>query len=148
MVFLSIHLNAQEDFNLGKRIVGLHVDTSRSNIATIGFDKSLNTYHWAGLAFYNKTIGSTFLQLNQQFLSTLIRTDRKLITDNQTFDFKLRHRLSSNLSAASNLTSFILSDNKSLGSSISKASSHVLYGGIAYQPLEMFVVEPLIGFRL
>jgi len=141
-------LNAQSSINEEDNIVGLFINSSRNNVVSLNFDKSFNTYHWTGIAFYNNSFGRVKMQINEQFISTLIKTDRKLITDNQNFDFKFRYKLNSKLSAASNVNSFILSDNKSLGGSISKASSHVMYGGLAYQPFEEFTFEPLIGFRI
>jgi hypothetical protein len=148
LTFLSSpRVAAQEDFSANKRIVGIQVDTLNRNIASILFDKSFKTYHWTGAAFYRNSLGPLFLNMNEQFLSTLIRTDGNLITNNQSFDLRLRYRLTDKLSAASNVSSFILSDNKSYGTSIGKASSHGAYAGIAYQPVGQFIVEPLIGVR-
>ncbi len=141
-------INAQSSINDKDNIVGLFFNSSRNNVVSLNFDKSFNTYHWTANAFYNNFFGRVKIQINEQFVSTLIKTDRKLITDNQNFDFKFRYRLNSKLSAASNVNSFILSDNKSLGGSISKASFHVMYGGFAYQPFEKITLEPLVGFRI
>jgi len=126
--------------------IGINPDTSHRNFSALSFDKSLDTYHWNGTTFYKNLSGPLFLQLNEQFFSTLIRTDRKLITDNQLFGLHLRHRLMDGLQAASKVSSYILSDNKSIG--ISNASSHAFYGGVAYQPIESITIEPLLGIRL
>ncbi len=145
--FLSSITNAQEEYSTAKRIIGIQVDTLQRNTASILFDKSLNTYHWTGATFYKNSIGPLFIRLNEQFLSTLIRTNRNLITDNQLFDMRLRYRLTDKLSAASNVSSFILSDNRGVGTGIGKASSHGAYGGVAIQPFEQLIIEPLIGIR-
>jgi len=146
-MMMPIVTEAQEEYTAGKQPVILPSDTFRKNTASISFDKSFNTYHWNGITFYQNTFGPVFLQINEQFLSTLISANRKLITDNQTFDLRGRYKLTDNLSAATKVSSFILSDNKSVGSSISEASSHAAYGGIAYQPFEHIVIEPFLGVR-
>ena len=118
---------------------------SPQNFASVGFDKLVNTYHWTGRASYRNRFGPDSLQLNEQFLSSLIQTDRKLITDEQSLDLAVQHRLLPLLQGAIRFSSFSLSDNKNIG--ISNASSQGLYGGIVYQPDARIRVEPLVGAR-
>ncbi|MBI4547390.1 MAG: hypothetical protein HY707_05395 [Ignavibacteriae bacterium] len=117
----------------------------QQNIASILFDKSLNTYRWIGRAIYSNTVGPFSLQFNEQFLSTLVRADRKLITDEQSLDFSVKRRIINSLQATGRASSFILSDNRSIG--ISNASSHAFYGGIQYFGFHHLTLEPLVGMR-
>src|SRR5882672_2603516 len=94
----------------GSRATSSFQDTIQSNFGSIAFDKSLNTYHWAAISYYKNRFGPDSVQMREQFLSTLIRSDRKLITDNQTFDLRAVHRITNNLSASAKISSFINSD--------------------------------------
>lgn len=120
-------------------------DSLRGNFGAAAFDKSLNTYHWTAIARYRDIFGPLSVQLNEQYLSTLIRTDRNLVTDNQSLDLRVRRRLSDNLQLSTYATSFILSDNKGIG--ISNASSHGVYGGVEVSPMPGLALEPMIGMR-
>lgn len=113
--------------------------------AEILFDKLLTTYRWNGRLVYAGVTGPLSLSLNERFTSTLIRIDRTLVTDEQHVNLGLKYRLSGRLRGASELSSFFLSDDKGIG--ISNASSHALYGGVEYAPLDNVIIEPLIGMR-
>ena len=142
----SFIVSAQEQLSANKRIVGSKIDSSNST--SLSFDKSLNTYHWIGSLLYQNVFGPMYVQLHERFLSTLIRTDRTSITDDQMLSMRLRYRLSNYLSASSNVSSSLLSDNRSVGSSIGNASSHAWYLGFSYQPFQQLTVEPLVGARI
>ena len=116
------------------------------NFYSIGFNKALNTYHWEGNTLYSNTFGPLSLHLNEHFRSNLIRTDRKLITDEQSLEMSLKHRFINTLSGLARISSFILSDNKSIG--ISNASSHGVYGGLEYTPVKQIHIEPLVGLKI
>jgi hypothetical protein len=118
---------------------------SRFNTASIFFDKMINTYHWNGLASYQNALGPFSVKMADRFLSTLIQTDRKLITDEHSLDLSLQRRLWSPLSAGMKVSFFSLSNNKDIG--ISDAATQSLYGGLSYQPVNRFTIEPYIGVR-
>jgi hypothetical protein len=121
-------------------------DTVRqTNFATISFDKSINTYHWNVFGSYQNSWGADSVKLGDQFLSTLIQTDRKLITDEHVLDLGFRHRLSEGLAAGMRASFFSLSDNKNIG--ISDASSQAVYGGISIQPESRINIDPFVGIR-
>ena len=137
---------AQETYGVQHQ-QGILSDSIRSprNVASVGFDKLVNTYHWNGQALYQNLFGLDSVQLNERFLSSLIQTDRKLITDEQSLDFAFQHRLLPVLRGALRFSSFTLSDNKNIG--ISNASSQGLYGGVAYLPDVRIRIEPMVGIR-
>ncbi len=145
MILAPPLLRAQEEEYAGRRLPALSPDSVRKNLGAISFDKSLNTYHWTGLMLYDDLSGPLTVHLNEQYVSTLIRTDRNLITDNQSLDLTVRKRLADRLQATLDVSSFLLSDNKSVG--ISNASSHAVYGGFAFRPADSITVEPLAGIR-
>ena len=130
-----------------KRIVRLSSDATRHNSISLTTQKSYNTYHWNGAVLFRNMFGPLYLDVTEQFSSSLIITDRKLITDQNSLNVQTRFRLSDMIAAAANVTSFTLSDSRSIGGSIGKASSHGLYGGIAWTPFDGLVVEPLIGTK-
>lgn len=128
------------------RTTGSQTDSLRfPNYASVLFDKNLNTYGWNGFLYYKRNLGPTSLQFNEQFVSSLIRTDQKLIRDEQALGISLKHKLTDNVSGEVRDSSFILSDKKSV--TLGNASYHMFYGGIAYQPINRLTIEPLIGMR-
>jgi hypothetical protein len=116
-----------------------------SSGSSLSFEKLLNTFHWAGIAAYNASHGPVSVSFTERFFSTLIRTDRNLIRDEQSLDLSLKHHVIKNLRAAAEISSFLVSDNQAVN--LGKVSSHVFYGGVEYQPIEHLMVEPLVGVR-
>ena len=147
ILILYGQLSADDNQRSDKRIVRLSGDVARPNTFSVSTEKSYNTYHWNGIVLYRNLLGPLYLDVSEQFSSSLIRTDRKLITDQNLLNLQARFRLSDAVAAATAITSFALSDNRSIGGSIGKASSHGFYGGIAYTPFEGMVIEPLAGIR-
>ncbi|HEV8537438.1 MAG TPA: hypothetical protein VGR15_00830 [Bacteroidota bacterium] len=115
------------------------------NLALISFDRFLDTYQWDGRTSYRAITGNLSFSLSEQFLSTIIRTDRNRITDRQQFDLSARYRLGEQWKAAAQASSFILSDNRSIG--ISNVSYNAVYGGVEYRPFTTVTILPLIGLR-
>lgn len=143
VVLLSLKILLAQEYKTTQDVVLVNPQV---NFYSIGFNKSLNTYHWEGNAIYSNTFGPLDLQFNEHFRSNLIRTDRKLITDEQSLEMSLKHRLINTLSGSARISSFILSDNKSIG--ISNASSHGVYGGFEYTPVKQIHIEPLVGMKI
>jgi hypothetical protein len=112
----------------------------------ITFDKSFNTYHWIGRAFYTTNAGPYFAQLRERYHSSVIRSTRSLVSDENTFDLLLKRELSSTLQASLSGSSFLLSDEKSIRTS--NVASQIVLGGIEYRPMSNILFEPRIGFQL
>lgn len=130
---------------LGGLVPGSPDSLSAGNRIALSSDKLLNTYHWGGRASYRNFFGPLSLQFNEQFRSSMILIDPKLITDEQSMDFALTQRLTSGLRAAVKFSAFSLSDNKNIG--ISNASSQNLYGGVMSEPVAGVRIEPMAGVR-
>ncbi len=118
---------------------------SSGRFAALLFDKLLTTYRWNARLLYRADAGPLSYNLSERFTSTLIRLDRALITDEQHFNLDMKYRLAERLRATSEVSSFLLSDDRGIG--ISNASSHALYGGVEYLPLDKITIEPLVGIR-
>src|ERR1043165_1055467 len=116
-----------------------------SNMFFAGFDKLFNTYHWNGLLRYKNNDGPFHYSLNEQSLSTVILSDRKLIRDEHSFGLGLFQRFSERLGGALRESSYVLSDNQSVG--INSAAAHAFYGGLDYRPFDRVALEPLVGYR-
>ncbi len=119
--------------------------TKRGNSASIISDENLSTFRTIGSAFFQNTFGPLTVSLNELFISTILQTDRKRITDEQNFGLDLRNRITGQLSAAGKISSLIVSDNQSLG--ITNLSANAFYGGVEVVPFQSIVVTPMIGMR-
>ena len=132
-----------------QEVAGLRLQTSAfdslrdRNAASLSFDQSFNTYHWTGQGFFRTVTGPVFISVNERFLSNVIRTDRKFITDQQSLDLLLKHRLTTDIRGSMKLSSFVLSDDRSIN--LTNTSTQAFYGGIEYQPTPRFTIEPLVG---
>jgi hypothetical protein len=115
------------------------------NGISFGFDKLLNTYHWNGLGKYGGVTGPLSFLFDEQFVSTVILSDRKYTRDEQMFGLNLKHRWSDIFKGVLSESSYVLSDNQSIG--IGTASVHSLYGGVEYRPFDKLIIEPLAGVR-
>ncbi|HTK80708.1 MAG TPA: hypothetical protein VL633_00300 [Bacteroidota bacterium] len=132
---------------LPERVAPSKSDSIRSgNLASISLDKFLNTYLWNGNAIVNAAMDQYSLSLRESFTSTVIRTEQIRITDQQRLDVSLMRKLSDKLQVVGQATSFIVSDNRSIG--ISNVSSNGFYGGVEYRPISALAITPLIGVRL
>ncbi len=117
-------------------------DSVRNRLSIL-FTNVFNSYHWGGRAAYRSDTGSVTLSVNEQFLSSVLRTDKIFITDQQQADLTLHQRLSSTLRLSTRASSFIVSDDR--GINLGQLSTSNLYGGVEYRPLFRFALEPLIG---
>jgi hypothetical protein len=147
LVLLLASPSAAQEENNPRRLLqpGLTADSLGRNRTSIVFDKSLNTYHWVATTVDTIDAGPYSLQLNEQYLSTLIRSSQILINDNQSLNLRLQRTLSDRLRLTGAVTSFVLSDNRGIG--ISNTSSHAVYGGVAWLPAPFLTIEPLVGSR-
>ncbi len=110
-----------------------------------GFDKNVNTHRWDANLLYITQFSDFEINLDEKFKSTLIKTNQKLIRDEQSLDLNGKYKISDNTRTAIIVSSHTISDNQSVG--INKVSSHAFYGGIEYRPSVYFILEPYIGFR-
>ncbi|MBM4166800.1 MAG: hypothetical protein FJ218_07805 [Ignavibacteria bacterium] len=113
--------------------------------AYTGFEHLLNTSHWNIAGNYEHSFGNYVIGLQENFRSTVIRSRMNFIKDEQTVSAFAKKMLSNNTQMQLQFTSFLFSDNQTLG--IYDASSHAVYGGLRYIPASRMALEPLVGFR-
>jgi hypothetical protein len=132
------------------------LDTSRiiqeqTNIAALGFDKNLSTYQWSGVVNLKTLLGPLSVDVDERYRSTIISTQRKLIRDEQIFNFGIKHPVSEHISLVARANNFVLSDDQRLieGSrqSVTTASSNAVYGGVEVEIVPRLFAEPLVGAR-
>ncbi|MBU1299813.1 MAG: hypothetical protein KJ963_03040 [Bacteroidetes bacterium] len=119
---------------------------STPNNVFIGFDKIVNTHRWDGTCLYKNIFSNLEIHIDEKFKSTLLRTNRNIIRDEQAIDIWGKYRLGRQLRSALKISSFLLSDNQTIG--ISEAFSNVIYGGFEFQPVDQLILEPYIGLKI
>ena len=113
--------------------------------SNVRFERNVNTYLWNGSIGLAKNLGSTRLHISERYESRLIRATEDFVKDEQVLDLELEHSLNEHVSLALDATSFLLSDNGSVG--INEVSNHALLGGLRYSVKPGFRVSPMVGVR-
>jgi hypothetical protein len=134
-------------------LVDAQVDVARyitasprdSNNSTLRFERNLNTYLWNFKADYAQHNDEFSADFHDRYGSSFIRRDQNSRRDEHTVWLNASQRLSSLLSADVEASSFILSDNQSLG--VSNAALHSGLVGLSIRPVSHFSFTPLVGFR-
>ncbi len=119
--------------------------TADSNNTSVRFERNLNTYLWNFRADVAQRDDEMSLDVHDRYSSSLIRRDNSSLRDEHTLWLNASRRLSSLFSVKAEATSFILSDNQSLG--VSNAAMHSGLVGLSMQPLSHVSVTPMVGFR-
>jgi hypothetical protein len=135
------------------KIADAQVDVSRysavsprdSNSSTLRFERNLNTYLWNLQADYTQHNDEFSEDFHDRYSSSFIRRDQNSRRDEHTVWLNASQRLSSLFSVDVEASSFILSDNQSLG--VSNAALHSGLVGLSVRPLSHFSFTPLVGFR-
>jgi hypothetical protein len=134
-------------------IAAAQVDVSRyiaasprdSNNSTLRFERNLNTYLWNLKADYAQHNDEFSADFHDRYGSSFIRRDQNSRRDEHTVWLNASQRFSSLFSFDVEASSFILSDNQSLG--VSNAAIHSGLVGLSVRPLSHFSFTPLVGFR-
>ncbi len=115
------------------------------NAADLHFERNLNTYLWSLKGDYALRDTAFELNLHDRSTSSFIRLDQNSIRNNQNFWFDASRRITSQLDVDAEGSSFILSDNQSLG--VSNATLHTGLVGISVRPISELSFSPMVGFR-
>ncbi|MBI3189306.1 MAG: hypothetical protein HYZ33_01530 [Ignavibacteriales bacterium] len=142
LLFLLL-ISYQSHAQLNQEVASTSYNTPSQ--ASINFDKLLNRYHWDTRLYYNRMFGPLSVNLRQNFLSSLVWTDRKFIRDGHTLDFMVKHPFVRWLGGKFQASSYSLSDNQNIA--LGNAGSHSFQYGIEYFPVERFSLEPMLGIR-
>jgi hypothetical protein len=116
-----------------------------SNNSIIRFERNLNTYLWNLKADYAQRNDEFSADVHDRYSSSFIRRDQNSRRDEHTLWLNGSQKISSALAVNVEASSFILSDNQSLG--VSNAALHSGLLGLSIRPLSHFSFTPLVGFR-
>jgi len=115
------------------------------NEAGIHFERNLNTYLWSLKADYAQRDTAFYVDVHDRSISSLIRRNQNSIRDEHTFWLEASRNINSCLDVDAEASSFVLSDNQSLG--VSNAALHSGLVGVSVRPVPQWSVSPLLGFR-
>jgi hypothetical protein len=116
------------------------------NLTQTHFERNINTFNWDMRAYYENTWRDWSLKLSELYSSTLIKTDKKFIKDQQSLWISLGNQISVPLRVKLQASSVIFSDDRAIG--INSASTHSLLGGVEYSPGDFLQVIPLAGVKI
>src|SRR5450759_4793339 len=141
-IFLMLPEIADAQVDISRYIAASPRD---SNNSTLRFERNLNTYLWNLKADYAQHNDEFSADFHDRYSSSFIRRDQNSRRDEHTVWLNSSQRLSSLFSADVEASSFILSDNQSLG--VSNAALHSGLVGLSVRPISHFSFTPLVGFR-
>jgi hypothetical protein len=125
---------------------------SRTNTASILFDKNLNTFNWLGRLAVDTVAGRTRIGIGANYLSNIIQnenpqpgTPRASESTQQNFRLLVTHPLSDPVALHTQWNSLVYSDNRGIG--LSNASNHTLLTGFDLTPWPFLTLTPLAGYR-
>ncbi|MBI5472759.1 MAG: hypothetical protein HY961_10490 [Ignavibacteriae bacterium] len=122
---------------------------ARRNVASILFERNLNTFNWTGAVIVDTNSFGSRIRLNELFTSNIILLEgtpaQRLRSDHQRLALSVNHPVNNELSVAGEWLSSIYSDKKSVG--LSTTASNSVLGGIEYLPNEFLALSPMIGHR-
>lgn len=98
------------------------------NIFSNRFYKLLNTYDINTSLYYKQNINKFSFLINENFNSTLIKTQNKNIKDAQYFNFNLNYLITPKLEIGLNGKNNILSDSRKIGISEASVTNFSFYG--------------------
>ncbi|MBS4028341.1 MAG: hypothetical protein KGZ58_06855, partial [Ignavibacteriales bacterium] len=112
---------------------------------SFGMERLFTTYHWNVFGNFDVTGEHYTFGMREDFHSTLIRSKRHLVKDEQSLVSFLRYAVTTNYQPQLLVSSFLVSDNQTLG--ITNASSNGVYAGVWSKPAPFFTFEPMVGYR-
>jgi len=140
--FLSADVRSQES---EQRADGSIDSLITRNFTQTQFERNINTFTWNARAYYENIWKDWSLKFNERYSSTLIKTDKKFIKDEQNLLWSVRKQISKPLSIKLQAASIIFSDDRAIG--INNASMHSLLGGLDYSPYDFLQITPLVGIK-
>jgi hypothetical protein len=109
----------------------------------LDFDRNVNTFNWTATGFLELRDSLWHGAARERFQRTLIKTERQSVKDEQQLSLDLERRLLPGLSVTAAASSFLFSDNQSLG--LSDIGANRFLAGLRWQPYEALVIQPRAG---
>lgn len=143
-----LSLNAQlSDTGLFGREAIVISDTSETlNNSSLSFERLLSSYQWSFNHRTNYVNDRWFLMLEERFRSSLIRTERRFIKDQQELRFLGGRRLTDRFDVRVSSSSLFLSDNQITG--LNDAAIANAHTGIGFRPVDNVTIAPYIGYTV
>jgi hypothetical protein len=123
-----------------------------SNTVLTLFDRSRNTFNWAGRIALDTSAWGTGVRFNELYTTNIIllegSTDapgQRLKSSQHTLGLALNHPLSRMFDLIAEHSSLIYTDDKAVG--LSSTSTHTVAGGFSWTPLTGIDVTPMAGYR-
>jgi hypothetical protein len=123
-----------------------------ANSAITLFDRSRNTFNWAGRLSLDTSALETRIHFRELYSANIILLEgspaspaQRLKSSQHTLAMQLARPLAGQVSVLADLSSLMYTDDKAVG--ISSASTHILSGGLSWEPSPFISVTPLAGYR-
>lgn len=113
--------------------------------AGMQFERNVNTYNWDFHARYGVEDDRWAIRGEDRFQRSLIKSDRDYIRDDQQLLLHAERRFG-DFSAVSSFSSFLLTDNKTLG--LSDLATHKGHAGLQWRPAQGISLQPFAGYGI
>lgn len=122
-------------------------DTSTTpHTSFLGFERLLSSYQWTFNHRTNYVNERWFLMLDENFRSSLVRTDRQFIKDQQELRLLGGRRLNEQFDVRVRGSSLFLSDNQITG--LNDAAITNAHAGLGYSPVDNITIAPYLGYTI
>lgn len=122
----------------------VHDTTSAPHVSSLTFERLLSSFQWNLTHRTNYVRNQWFLVVDERFRSSLIRTDRTFIKDQQELRIRGGRRFNDQFDVRVSGSTLFLSDNQITG--LNDAAISNAYIGIGFTPLPQLTVAPHIGY--
>lgn len=125
---------------------GISADSAATSpTAGIRFERNVNTLVWDLRGSWLWRDGGGWSgSIDERFVRTLIESSTPNVRDDQTLALTLRRRLGAGFEAVVRSSSFLFSDDRSVG--LSNLATHRVLGGIAWSPWSALLLQPMAGW--
>ena len=106
---------------------------------TLGYERNVNTHLWNISGRWNYRSSTWNVVADEQYRSSLIRTDRSYIKDEQSFLVRGERHLSETWSVEARFRSYVFADDRALG--LNSLAEHTVLAGPLWRP------SPYLTFR-
>lgn len=116
-----------------------------SPTAGIRFERNVNTLVWdLRGSWLWRDAGGWSGEIDERFVRTLIESGTPNVRDDQNIALTVRRRLGAGIDAVVRSSSFLFSDDRSVG--LSNLATHRVLGGIAWTPTSALLLQPMAGW--
>ncbi len=111
---------------------------------TMGYERNVNTHLWNIGGRWSHRSSSWDIVANEQYRSSLIRTDRSYIKDEQSFLVRGERHLTETWSAEATFKSYVFADDRALG--LNSLAEHTVLAGPVWRPSRYLLFQGQAGY--